>query len=443
MNLRGLISGVLSNILGTALMFGATLIIKEILAPDEFGKFRVAASFATAMLPLFMLGSERVVSRFIQDDIGNLSGLYCLVRFVILVLIVGTVILSLLYYPIIYFILNGNVSLPLYLMSIWVIPFWGAYNLSNTIWRHRGDAGAAQVDLNFSQRLLRSPLLIGFVSFQPVALYAAAAMLVSQVISAFRIRKHILPAFFFPAKKGMPERRILTEMVYVGTPLIILAVIDRADVLLINHFVTVSAAGDFDLAWMIALMLMFPAMALSKIAEPRLKYIEDPASSAKLTHLRKWTFGLNLLMLGALYALMEYALLTGSISNYVTIMQYALLIGLGVSAASPYGPVLEALQIKGFSTLVLRRVLWAMLLGFGVKIFLLSETQSVYSLCVVTAGTLLWTRYSLAADLRRITGVNFSGWRVKAASFGLFIIGTICLALRFGVLERYVFVWSL
>lgn len=368
MNSKSVYFGILSNVLGNLLMLGATLLLTRMLTANQFGQFRVGSNFATLMIPFLALGGERLVSRLIQtasDDKAKVSKALATVFFMV---VCGTLVLAISYPLVSHYILDGNVSPGVYYLSIAIIPLTIIYNLANTIWRHTGSAAAAQVHLNFTQRLLRAPLLVGMTLIWPTALSASLAMTTAQLLSLAQIRKNLLT---FSLRNLGPLKPILQnnfkDLLVIGFPVAIMATVDRLDVLLVNAFMSVERAGTYDLIYMLSLTAMFPAMALSKSTEPFLLGLAgDIGRLDKLQHLQTKTFVVSCM------AVVGVAVAAPVLSQYLgnagpDFAGAALILAAGLAFSSAHGPVIEYLQINGKTKLVLLVVLSLLLFFLGLK----------------------------------------------------------------------------
>lgn len=368
MNSKSVYFGILSNVLGNLLMLGATLLLTRMLTANQFGQFRVGSNFATLMIPFLALGGERLISRLIQSSSNDKTQVSKALATVLFLVACGTLLLAILYPLISRHILDDNVSAGVYFLSIAIIPSTIIYNLANTIWRHNGSAAAAQVHLNFTQRVLRAPLLVGMSFIWPTALSASIAMTTAQFLSLAQIRKNLLTFSF----RGLGSfqtmlRTNLKELLVIGFPVAIMATVDRLDVLLVNAFMDVERAGTYDLIYMLSLTAMFPAMALSKSTEPFLFGLAgDVGRLDKLKQLQTKTF------LASCTAVIGVAVAAPILSQYLgnagpDFADAALILAAGLAFSSAHGPVIEYLQINGKTKLVLSAVVGLLLVFLGLK----------------------------------------------------------------------------
>lgn len=397
MNSKSIYFGIFSNVLGNLLMLGATLWLTRILNPEQFGQFRVGSNFAVLMVPFLALGGERLVSRLIQRHSSDPLPVARALATVFVVAGTGVTLLAIGYPLLSAALFDGNVPAGVYYASIAIIPLTIAYNLGNTIWRHVGDPASAQVDLNFTQRFFRAPLLIGSALFWPCSSAAAVAMTAAQAISLFRIRGNLRR---FPLR-GIGSlagaiRDNLREMVLIGVPVAIMAAVDRLDVLLVNAVMGVDRAGSYDLIYMLSLTAMFPAMALSKTTEPFLYGLaSDISKQERLKHLQVRAFLLSCAAVAGI------AVVAPVLARFLgnagpDFARAALVLSAGLAFSSVHGPVIEYMQINGKTRLTLG-VVAALLLGFfALKYF----AASVGSLTGVAAlGGLFYFTLRLVLSL--------------------------------------------
>lgn len=390
MHTRSIYFGIFSNVFGSVLMLGATLWLTRILDPEQFGQFRVGSNFAVLMVPFLALGAERLISRLIQSDRSNPLPVARALATVTVVVGTGLSLLAIGYPFLSQFVFNGNVPVGVYYASVAIIPLTIAYNLGNTIWRHAGDPALAQLDLNFTQRLLRAPLLIGSAVLWPGALSASLAMTSAQAISLFRIRHNLLS---FPLRGIGPlydaVRCNLKTMMVIGVPVAIMASVDRLDVLLVNAVMGVEYAGSYDLIYMLSVTSMFPAMALSKTSEPFLYGLaRDEEKQQRLKQLQTRAFMLS----GA--AVVAIGIAGPVLANFLgnagpEFADAALVLSAGLAFSSVHGPVIEYLQINGRGRFTLALVTALMLVFFLLK-FLAASSASMIGVAAL-AGLFYFT----------------------------------------------------
>lgn len=400
MNSKGIYFGIFSNVLGNLLMLGATLWLTRILDPEQFGQFRVGSNFAVLVVPFLALGGERLVSRLIQRHSNDPLPVARALATVLVIATTGVALLAIGYPLLSKYVFHGNVPIGVYYASIAIIPLTIAYNLSNTIWRHVGDPSTAQIDLNFIQRLVRAPLLIGSALVVPGALAASVAMTLAQAISLFRIRRYLLR---FPLRGiGSPADAIrgnLREMLVIGVPVAIMAAVDRLDVLLVNAVMGVERAGSYDLIYMLSLTAMFPAMALSKTTEPFLYGLAgDPVKQQRLKHLQTRAFLLSCAAVAGIAVVAPY--LASFLGNAgPDFARAALVLSAGLAFSSAHGPVIEYLQINGKARMTLGVVV-VLLLGFLALKYITASAGSLTGVAAL-AGLFYFTlRLALALYIR-------------------------------------------
>ncbi|MHC2115761.1 lipopolysaccharide biosynthesis protein [Stenotrophomonas geniculata] len=348
MTAKGIYWGVASNLLGNALMLGATLWLTRLISPTEFGEFRVGANFSTLMIPFLALGGERLVSRLIQK--GDSAGVARTVRMVMTIALAGSAFLLLIYPLLAQHAFAGTVGFPVFALGVLLIPLTICYNLANTIWRHVGSAARAQIHLNFHQRLLRAPLLIAFAWINPTAVSASAAMFIAQGVSLLQLWKYLRQALKAGSDCGRPTVRsgsFIGEMLVIGLPVALLAAVDRLDVLIVNAVMGVEIAGEYDLVYMLALTAMFPAMAMSKTSEPLLLSLGEDRDRQK----RVRSMQIRTLLLSCT-ALLGIAVISPFIPMVLGVAgpdfpAAVMVLSAGLALSSVCGPVLEYMQING------------------------------------------------------------------------------------------------
>lgn len=408
MNSKGIYFGILSNILGNLLMLGATLWLTRALDPEEFGQFRVASNFAILLVPLFALGGERLISRLLQRHSGDSLPARRVLATVFFITGTGTALLAVSYPLLSRLVFDGNIPIGVYYVSIAIIPLTIAYNLANTIWRHIGDSAKAQIDLNFTQRLVRAPLLVGAVLLWPGALAASLAMTAAQAISLARIYRN-LKLFSLHGIGSLPKaiRSNLKELLLIGVPVALMAAVDRLDVLLVNTVMGVAVAGSYDLIYMLALTAMFPAIALSKTAEPFLyKLAEDPIKIHRLKSLQTRSF------LISFTAVVGIAIATPILARFLgnagpDFARATLALSAGLAFSSVHGPVIEYLQINGKRTFTLNVVVF-FIAGFLTVKYFFASAGSLVGVAAASGLFYFALRFTLALYIRVNDGVSMA-----------------------------------
>lgn len=381
-------------------MLGATLWLTRALDPEEFGQFRVASNFAILLVPLFALGGERLISRLLQRHSGDSLPARRVLATVFFITGTGTVLLAVSYPLLSRLVFDGNIPIGVYYVSIAIIPLTIAYNLANTIWRHIGDSAKAQIDLNFTQRLVRAPLLIVAVLLWPGALAASLAMTAAQAISLARIYRN-LKLFSLHGIGSLPKaiRSNLKELLLIGVPVALMAAVDRLDVLLVNAVMGVEVAGSYDLIYMLALTAMFPAIALSKTAEPFLyKLAEDPIKIHRLKSLQTRAF---LLSFTAVFGI---AIATPILARFLgnagpDFVRATLALSAGLAFSSVNGPIIEYLQINGKRKFTFSVVAFFIICFLFAKYFFAS-TGSLIGVATASGLFYFTLRFALALYVR-------------------------------------------
>ncbi|MAQ50477.1 MAG: hypothetical protein CMK97_05920 [Pseudomonas sp.] len=417
MNLIALYYGVGSNVLGNILMLGATLLLTRILDATEFGQFRVGSSFAILMIPFLALGGERLLSRLVQSNNNNANAIASVIVTVASVVILGLVLLAAAYPVLSDILFAGQIPPSVYYICISLIPVTIAYNLANTLWRHLGSSSKAQVHLNFTQRLIRAPMLITLATAWPSAISASLAMLAAQTLSLFQARRYLSR---FPLRSvgsiSSAFRTHFRELGLIGIPVAIMAAIDRLDVLLINAVMGVEVAGEYDLIYLLSLTAMFPAMAMSKTSEPFLFGLrEEAARVVRLKQLQTRTFLMSCLAVAGIG--LSAPILQKFLGNAgPDFASAALVLAAGLAFSSVHGPVIEYLQINGKTRISLGFVV-AFLIVFLIMKYLAAENGSLI-LVAALAGFFYFTmRLAMSIYIYKSDGITMATPSTIALSF--------------------------
>ncbi|MEE1653410.1 lipopolysaccharide biosynthesis protein [Brachymonas sp. J145] len=425
MNIKGVYYGVASNIAGNMLMLIATLWLTRIMSPEEFGIFRVGSNFSVLMIPFLALGIERLISRYIQSQSNYRHSVASALITSAALVCTGIMLLAASFTILSEHIFNNNLPASIYYASIAIMPFTIAYNIANTIWRHVDDPAQAQIDLNFTQRIIRAPLLVACTLAIPSALSASLAMLAAQAISLFRTRKKYNQ--FIGQRKITLKKSIKInsrQLLSIGIPVALLASVDRLDVLLVNAVLGASKAGSYDLIFMLAMTAMFPAMALSKTTEPYLRGLSSDADKQKkLKQLQTRAFIISCVALALI------SLLTPILAKHLgnagpDFTQSALILSTGIACSTAFGPTFEYLQINNKTLLALIITISLLLAFLGFKYY--AATRGSMIAIAGLAGLFYFTlRLSMAIYIRATDKIMLANPITIAISTTIYAIAAI------------------
>lgn len=297
---NSIIIGLGTNLLGNLILFLTTMYMTNNVSEDQYGQFRLTFALVSILVISLMLGRDSSVLYFYQKEKTDkaiieevFSGL--------LMVILGCLVIYLLDDYVIEYLLNGHVSKDNYHLAILMIPLWSAYNLLTPIVRVKGFINTSFILSNLIQRVLRFPFLLAFVWLGYNNFWGLAwSMILSQLLLLIILLIYVssllswrLPnAFSFFSRFGYSFS--------LGLNSILLAVAGKIDVIVIGKLSTISSVAIYDIVTSLAVVSLFPYIALSKSYEPKLfDFFQTPDKHS--AYKKNFTLALSLTTIAGLF----------------------------------------------------------------------------------------------------------------------------------------------
>lgn len=267
---NNVIVGLGTNLVGNVIMFLTTIYITNNVTEQVYGEFRLTFALISILVLTLMLGRDSSVLYFYQKE-KNDSVIFEEVMSGLLLILVGCVVLYIFDDFFIQLLLNGQVSKTNYHLSLLMIPLWAIYNLLTPIVRVKGFVNSSFILSNLLQRFLRFPFLVIFIVLGYNGFPGLAwSMILSQILLV-----GILMYYLYTAVQWSPPeiRSFFTRFGYalsLGMNSIMLAIAGKIDVLLLGRLANIVSVAVYDIVTSLAIVCLFPYIALSKSFEPRL-----------------------------------------------------------------------------------------------------------------------------------------------------------------------------
>ncbi|XTZ39824.1 lipopolysaccharide biosynthesis protein [Salmonella enterica] len=279
---NNVVIGLGTNLLGNIIMFLTTIYITNNVTEQVYGEFRLAFALVSILVLTLMLGRDSSVLYFYQKEKSDkiileevMSGL--------LLIFIGCFALYIFDDFFIKFLLSGQVDKKSYHLSLLMIPLWAAYNLLTPVIRVKGFINSSFIFSNLLQRLLRFPFLVLFIALGYSGFSGLAwSMILSQVLLLILLLLYLYKSIDWVIPDINSFFKRFSYALSLGMNAIMLAVAGKIDVLLLGGLANVTSVAIYDIVTSLALVCLFPYIALSKAFEPRLyqyfKHTEKHAS---------------------------------------------------------------------------------------------------------------------------------------------------------------------
>lgn len=268
--LNNVVVGLGTNLVGNAIMFLTTIFITNNVTEHVYGEFRLTFALISILVLALMLGRDSSVLYFYQKEKKD-SVIFEEVMSGLLLIIAGCIFLYIFDDFFIRVLLSNQVSKGSYHLSLLMIPLWAAYNLLTPVVRVKGFVNSSFILSNLLQRLLRFPFLLVFIV---LGFNGFAGLAWSMILSQILLLGILLYYLFYTVKWSAPGiKSFFTRFGYalsLGVNSIMLAIAGKIDVLILGKLSTVVNVAIYDIVTSLAIVCLFPYIALSKSFEPRL-----------------------------------------------------------------------------------------------------------------------------------------------------------------------------
>jgi len=346
---NNVVVGLGTNLVGNVIMFLTTIYITNNVTEQVYGEFRLTFSLISILVLALMLGRDSSVLYFYQKEKKD-SVILEEVMSGLLLISIGCVILYLFDDFFIRTLLSNQVSKGSYHLSLLMIPLWAAYNLLTPVVRVKGFVNSSFVLSNLLQRFLRFPFLVVFVI---LGYTGFAGLAWSMILSQILLLGILLYYLFSVVQWSTPAiSSFFTRFGYalsLGVNSIILAIAGKIDVLILGKLSSVVDVAVYDIVTSLAIVCLFPYIALSKSFEPRLyQYFSHPEKRA--SYRLNLSLAMTLTTLGGVFFIIfsrEILALFGS--EYIRGDFAFLLVSVSYILISCWGAVSEWMTMNGFA----------------------------------------------------------------------------------------------
>lgn len=303
---NNIVVGVLTNLLGTGAMFLTTIYLTRSVDPVIYGEFRLAFSFISLLVVLLLFGRDNGIIFYTQKK----QSAYELEKiisqetsFAFLTMLGITVLLAFLKKPVIEIIFNNQIKENNYLLSLTMIPLWGAFNMGIAALKAKNLINYSFKLTNLIQRLIRIPFFIFLVFLNPSFISLTLSMILSQVVLLMLISKK-LPSFLkIPSFTISDFFLRFNYSLKLGLSAILFVMLGKIDLIMLGNLTNLENVAIYDVCILISFTVIFPYTALVKATEPQMINVTNDSAL-----LRKY------------YKNMEIAILFGSIITVIILL---------------------------------------------------------------------------------------------------------------------------
>lgn len=346
---NNVIVGLGSNLIGNLILFLTTMYITNNVTPDTYGQFRLAFAFISILVITLMLGRDSSILFYYQKEKSDRVIIEESLSGTVLV-IAGCIILYLFDDLVIRTVLSNQVGLKNYHLALLMLPLWAVYNLLTPVVRVKGLINSSFILSNLLQRILRFPFLFlfiyaGYNDFGGLAwsmIISQGLLLILLFVYLFRTLEWHTPQF----------SSFFTRFNYsfsLGMNAIMLSIAGKIDVLLLGHLSTTSHVAIYDIVTSLAIVALFPYIALTKSFEPKLYgYFDHPEKHTSYRNNLSLSFTLTALA-GLFFVLFGQELLVLFGSEYSEGSSAFILLSVVYTGISCWGAVSEWMTMNGYA----------------------------------------------------------------------------------------------
>lgn len=346
---NNIIVGLGSNLLGNMILFLTTMYITNHVTEDVYGQFRLVFAFVSILVIALMMGRDSSILYFYQKEKNDKVILEESLSGIILV-VIGCGLLFLFDDLFIRYVLSNKVSIENYHLSLLMLPLWAAYNLLTPVVRVKGFINSSFILSNLLQRLLRFPFLFLFI----YAGYNNFGGLAWSMILSQGILLVILVVYLVRTLIWHPPQMtsFFTRFGYsfsLGMNAIMLSVAGKIDVLLLGKLSTTSDVAIYDIVTSLAIVTLFPYIALTKSFEPKLYgYFDNDKIQLPYRNNISLSFALSVFA-GLFFILFGHEILSLFGDAYARGTIALMLLAAIYTAVSCWGAVSEWMTMNGYA----------------------------------------------------------------------------------------------
>ncbi|URQ59613.1 oligosaccharide flippase family protein [Pantoea alhagi] len=346
---NNVIVGLSSNIIGNLILFLTTIYITNNVSEDVYGQFRLVFAFVSILVIVLMMGRDSSILYYYQKEKSDRVVIEEAVSGAFLVLL-GCVLLYLMDDFFITNLLSDKVTLENYHLSLLMLPLWSLYNLLTPVVRVKGLINCSFILSNLLQRLLRFPFLLlflyaGYNNFSGLAW----SMILSQALLLLLLLFYLVRTLQWhpPLLSSFFTR--FNYSFSLGINAIMLTIAGKIDVLLLGKLSTTTNVAIYDIVTSLAIVALFPYIALTKSFEPKLYGFFDN-EQIKNSYKNNISISFTLTLVGGVFFILfghEILYLFGD--SYTEGMSSFILLVVFYSMLSCWGGVSEWMTMNGYA----------------------------------------------------------------------------------------------
>ncbi|MEN8884058.1 MAG: oligosaccharide flippase family protein [Flavobacteriaceae bacterium] len=432
---NSILIGFLSNSLGTLVMFAITLFLTRVLDQELYGEFRLAFSFVSLMVVLLLLGRDNGVVFFSQkkknqkevDKIITEEAFFSLI-----ILVVGVILLGAFKNTILQYVFNNNLSSENYLLSLFMIPLWGFFNIGIAGLKAKKLINYSFTLTNFTQRIIRATFFLVLIFISQSFFSLTLSMILSQLVLLFLlIRK--LPSIILVRKVVIKNFFLrFTYSLKLGLASIIFVAMGKIDVIMLGNLRNNYSVAIYDICILLSFVVIFPYLALVKSSEP---IIIDIIKSKPLQ--KKYKQNLDLAISIASFVVAIFVMQTEFIlsffgENYMQGKNALIILTIGYLCINFLASPLEFLNMSGYTNTSLIVLVFTLVLNTVLNYFLI-PIFDLNGAAIATMISLLITKLIALFFVKKKLGLYLVDYKSILNLFPLLII----LSLNFFIQSNY------
>lgn len=383
---NNILTGFVSNILGTGFMFLVTIFLTRMVDIEIYGEFRLAFSFISLMVIILTFGRDSGVIFYLQDskdefeqnEILSQESFFTFISFVI-----GLIILFFFKSSIIDFFFDNKIDQSNYITSLLMLPLWGLFNIGVAGLKAKNFINYSFILTNLTQRLIRVPFFICFVLLSKSFISLTLSMILSQLVLLFLVIRK-LPSIInykFSNLKFFSLR--LRYSIQLGISSVIYVILTQLDLLMLGKLDSLDTVAQYDVSVLLSFVVLFPYISLVKSSEHVIKDILQNEKKFEKYNFNQ-CFAITLASLVLLIFLMESDLILSIFGDEYAKASISLLI---LSTCYLFSGILsspiEFLNMTGNVKFSLYILFLSVIINFSVNMYLIP----IYSLNGAAIGT--------------------------------------------------------
>ncbi|WP_428943480.1 lipopolysaccharide biosynthesis protein [Pantoea sp. FN060301] len=346
---NNVIVGLGSNLIGNMILFLTTMYITNNVTEDVYGQFRLVFAFVSILVIALMMGRDSSILYFYQKEKNDKVILEESFSGIILV-VIGCGLLYIFDVFFIKYVLSNKVSVENYHLSLLMLPLWAAYNLLTPVVRVKGFINSSFILSNLLQRFLRFPFLFlfiyaGYNNFRGLAW----SMILSQGILLVILVMYLMRTLTWHSPQMTSFFTRFGYSFSLGMNAIMLSVAGKIDVLLLGKLSTTSDVAIYDIVTSLAIVTLFPYIALTKSFEPKLYgYFDNAKIQLPYRNNISLSFTLSVFA-GLFFILFGHEILSVFGNAYARGTVALMLLAAIYTAVSCWGAVSEWMTMNGYA----------------------------------------------------------------------------------------------